>query len=55
MPSDLRPKIDVMGSATGELSTHSTAVAFTLGQAIAQAGCYISRASGWRAKLGVTD
>lgn len=41
MPSDLKLKIGVMGSATGELSTYSTAVAFTLGQAIAQAGCYM--------------
>jgi uncharacterized protein (TIGR00725 family) len=41
MWSDLKLKIGVMGSASGELSAHSAAAAFALGQAIGQAGCYL--------------
>ena len=41
MLSDMKLKIGVMGSATGELSEQSLPAAFTLGQAISQADCYV--------------
>lgn len=37
----MKLKIGVMGSATGELSTHSSSAAFALGQAIGQEDCYL--------------
>jgi hypothetical protein len=39
--SDLKLKIGVMGSASGDLSEYSSSTAFALGQAIANAGCYM--------------
>lgn len=41
MPSDMKLKIGVMGSASGEWSVHSVAAAYALGQAIGKADCYL--------------
>ncbi len=41
MLTDMKLKIGVMGSASGELSEHSFAAAFALGQAIGKADCYL--------------
>ena len=41
MLTEMKLKIGVMGSASGELSEPSSSAAFALGQAIGQAGCYL--------------
>ncbi len=41
MLSEMKLKIGVMGSASGELSAHSSVAAFALGQAIGQADCHL--------------